>query len=144
MATVSYQTIPSDAGPLGTVADLGALIGRVARKAPQLADRAERAGALLMAGKVHPVDLAIFEVDGSGGARYTVDAANFGCECADHTGGGAPSHNGARFCKHLLAALMLRHLTEQAIVRNHARRSRVAIVRPERPARVPFSGRLVV
>ena len=134
MATVSYTT-PSaaDAGPLGTVADLGALIGRVARRVPQLADRAERAGGLLMAGKVHPRGADLFTVEGSNGARYAVDAANAGCECPDHLEGRAPSHNGRRYCKHLLAAMMLTRLTEQAIARD-----------AERRVRVPLAGRLAV
>ena len=56
-----------------SLAQLQKLIDRVGIRCPALAERATKAGSLLMAGQVRPLRPDVFEVRGSAEQPYTVD-----------------------------------------------------------------------
>jgi hypothetical protein len=121
------------------LADLQSVVERVARRAPELAGRAYRAGILLASGAVRPVRPDLYEVKGTEPRPYAVDLLAETCSCADFQHH-APEYKGAKWCKHRLAALFLRHLGEKHVARQAERRTRVRVFRPtvqrQRPARV--------
>jgi hypothetical protein len=110
-----------------TLSELQALVAHIATRCPELASRAERAGHILLAGKVASLGADRYRVTNSeGDGTYTVDQLAETCECKDceHR---APEWRGARWCKHLLAVLLLRHL---GAPRPSARLERVRRFRP--------------
>ena len=129
-----------------TLFELQKLVLNIGRKCPELASRAESAAGLILAGKVRPdpdSGPASFLVTGSadktGAAEqvYRVDLAG-DCQCPDYEKRGIP-YNGRKFCKHMLACLLVARLSQQA-ERCHGtpRGSRLQAFRPRhtrRPAR---------
>ena len=113
-----------------TLADLRRIVRRIAEAAPELAARAEAAGAIVLAGKVaeHPEH---FEVLGSGEQAYTVTVDARNCTCPDFAHRGV-EFKGRKFCKHALSVLILCRLTAP---RPSSRSARVATFRArQRPA----------
>jgi hypothetical protein len=121
------------------LADLQSVVDRVARRAPELASRAHRAAILLVAGAVRPVRPDLYEVAGTEPRPYVVDMLAETCSCQDFQHG-APEYKDAKWCKHRLAALFLRHLGEKQVARQAERRTRVQVFRPtivrQRPVRI--------
>src|SRR5690349_7004245 len=89
-----------------TLEQLRREVERVSIKAPELAERAERAAAIIAAGKVAYLGDGRYEVIGSEPRAYVVDSAARTCPCKDHQHR-APEFKGSRWCKHLLAVFML-------------------------------------
>ena len=86
----------------------------------ELAERALKASLLLAAGHVTPLGDGRFRVLGTD--TYSVDQVGQTCSCPDFEHG-APEIGDARWCKHLLAALMLTYLGEKSIARESRRRA---------------------
>ena len=114
-----------------TLEQLQDLISTIAERCPALASRAERAGHILLAGKVASVGADCYEVTNSDGSgTYTVDQLAETCTCKDREHG-APEWKGTRWCKHLLATLLLRHLAAPSGgTTPPARQQRIAHFRP--------------
>ena len=121
-----------------TLSDLQDLVVRITRRRPELAERAMKAALLLASGHVVPLGGDRFRVAGTD--TYAVDLLGKTCSCPDFAHG-APAINDAKWCKHLLAALMLTYLGEQSVARE-ARRH----LPPEaaRTVRVPLVSRFAV
>ena len=129
-----------------SLGELQELVSNIGRKCPELASRAESAAGLILAGKVRPdpeSGPASFLVTGSpdrSGATqaYRVNLAG-DCQCPDYEKRGIP-YNGHRFCKHMLACLLVARLSRQAErCRGAPRIARLQAFRPHqtrRPARV--------
>src|SRR5213078_202073 len=102
-----------------TIFELQKLILNIGRKCPELASRAESAAGLILAGNVRPdpdsAPTSFFvtgSADKSGATQaYRVDLAG-DCQCPDYEKRGIP-YNGHKFCKHMLACLLVRCLGEQ-------------------------------
>jgi uncharacterized Zn finger protein len=123
---------------VSSIAILQAMIRNANRKCPELKGRAEKAGAILLTGKIRPTDPAHFQAESQSDASrsYAVDLAAEGevlCTCVDAPR--APLYRGAHWCKHALAALFLDRLARRAIKRDTARLSRVQAYRPLHPRR---------
>ncbi len=116
--------------------ELQRLIDNIGQKCPPLADRAQRAGMILLAGKCRPIRPDLFEVDGTESRPYTVDLLAETCDCADFQHR-APEYQGSKWCKHLLSALMLAHLARRSVKRENRRLSRIKVYR-QRIQRRPF------
>ena len=127
MAVSAYTepTATVSTGDSRVIVDLQNMVVDIARRLPHFAERATRAGIIVAAGKIRTVGDGFYEVEGSRGAVYTVDALGLTCACEDYANG-APEHNGSKFCKHLLAACMLRRLAERAVDYDAGRRSRLS------------------
>ena len=95
-----------------TLDDLQNLVVRVTRHRPELAERALKASLLLAAGHVTPLGDGRFRVRGSD--TYSVDQVGQTCSCPDFEHG-APEVGDAKWCKHLLATLMLTYLAERSV-----------------------------
>ena len=129
-----------------TLFELQELVSNIGRKCPELASRAESAAGLILAGKVRPdpdtapdAYLVTGSTDKSGATQaYRVDLAG-DCQCPDYEKRGIP-YNGRRFCKHMLACLLVARLSRQAErCRGATRSARLQAFRPRqtrRPARV--------
>src|SRR6266487_3045549 len=128
-----------------TLSELQQLILNIGRKCPELASRAESAAGLILAGKVRPdpeAGASSFLVTGSADKSgvtqaYRVNLAG-DCQCPDYEKRGIP-YNGRKFCKHMLACLLVARLSQQA-ERCHGtpRGARLQAFRPRhtrRPAR---------
>jgi hypothetical protein len=110
-----------------TLEQLQALVAHIAAQCPELASRAERAAHILLAGKVASLGGDRYQVTNSeGDGTYTVDQLAETCECKDREHR-APEWKGSKWCKHLLAVLLLRHLGAS---RPSARLERIARFRP--------------
>ena len=107
MANLSYT--PS------ALNDLQDLVVRVTRRRPELAVRALKASLLLAAGHVTPLGDGRFRVVGTN--TYAVDQVGQTCSCPDFEHG-APSVGDSKWCKHLLATLMLTYLAERSVSRD--------------------------
>ena len=126
-----------------TVAELARLVAHIGRKAPELDSRAERAALILLRAKLAPIGPDTFEVAGGEPGPYVVDGLGETCSCKDFQHR-APEYQGGRWCKHLLAVLMYRHLSKRG-ERRRERRHRLATYRASRRrVRVPLLGRLAV
>ena len=127
MAPVSYPEAPAavSTGDCRIIADLSSMVLDISRRLPHFSERAVRAGIIVAAGAIRTVGDGFYEVQGSKGQVYTVDAIGLVCGCEDYANG-APEHNGSKFCKHLLAACILRRLAERAVDYHEGRRSRVS------------------
>jgi uncharacterized Zn finger protein len=124
---------------LTTLAELQQLVARIVLKCPALASRAEAAAGIIAACKIAQDGPSTFTVRGSGDSAYTVDSLDESCTCPDFQHR-APEYNGARWCKHHLAALMLRAFARPACVGRRRRITRLADFRPtthRKPARRP-------
>ncbi len=97
-----------------TLNDLQNLVVRVTRRRPELAERALKASLLLAAGHVTPLGDGRFRVVGSD--TYAVDQVGQTCSCPDFEHG-APTVGDSKWCKHLLATLMLTYLAERSVAR---------------------------
>jgi hypothetical protein len=129
-----------------TLADLQSVVDRVGKRAPELTSRAYRAGILLASGAVTPIRADLYEVRGTEPRPYAVDVLAETCSCADFQHA-APEFKGARWCKHRLSVLFLRHLAAKQVARQAERRTRVPVFRAaqpkrQRPARVHPVARL--
>ena len=124
MAHTAYpDTAPAvSTGDSRVILDLQNMVVDIARRLPHFAERAMRAGIIVAAGKLRTVGDGFYEVEGSKGQVYTVDAIGLVCGCEDYANG-APEHNGSKFCKHLLAACMLRRLAERIVDHDAGQRS---------------------
>ena len=103
-----------------TLDDLQNLVVRVARRRPELAERALKASLLLAAGRVTPLGDGRFRVVGSD--TYAVDRVGQTCSCPDFEHG-APTVGDSKWCKHLLACTMLTYLAEKSVAREAAARA---------------------
>ena len=129
-----------------TLFELQKLILNIGRKCPELASRAESAAGLILAGKVRPDPdsgptsfFVTGSADKSGATQaYRVDLAG-DCQCPDYEKRGIP-YNGRKFCKHMLACLLVARLSRQAEqCRGAPRSARLEAFRhrqSRRPARV--------
>jgi uncharacterized Zn finger protein len=105
---------------------------------PALASRAEAAAGIIAACKIAQTDHHTFTVLGTKGETYTVNSLAESCSCPDFQHR-APLYSGAHWCKHHLAALMLRAFARPAGV-GRRRTLRLADFRPverPKPARRP-------
>ena len=109
------QSAYTPAVPESTLSDLQRLVVRVTRKRPELAERAMKAALLLAAGHVTPLGDGRFRVVGSD--TYSVDQVGQTCSCPDLEHG-ATEIDESKWCKHLLATLMLTYLAERSVSRD--------------------------
>ena len=117
-----------------TLADLARLVEGVNRKAPELYARAVPGASLLLTGAISPdpeSGPSAYRVRGSQAEPYTVDLAG-DCPYEDYRRRGV-SYRGRKFCKHQLAALFYRRLSELVSERRPSRR--FALLRTYRPRR---------
>jgi hypothetical protein len=123
-----------------TLADLARLVERVNLKSPELYTRAVSGATLVLTGAVTPdaeSGPSAYRVRGSKPEPYTVDLAG-DCPCEDYQRRGV-SYRGHKFCKHQLAALFYRRLSELVAERRPSRR--FARLQPYRPRRTPRPAR---
>jgi uncharacterized Zn finger protein len=104
------------------------------KRCPDLEARAEKAAALLMLGKVQPLGPLSFQVQGCEPDPYAVDLTAHTCTCPDQKHR-APEYRGARWCKHLLACVLLERLADRARRREQRRANRVQAYRSCRARR---------
>jgi len=113
-----------------TLEQLQALISTIAEKCPALASRAERAGAIILHGKLHQLDATRFEcVSADDGKLYVVDLAGE-CPCLDYQKRGVLDPKGNRTCKHVLAAVLFNKLVTRGGGTPSPRPARLAHFRP--------------
>jgi hypothetical protein len=122
-----------------TLADLARLVERVNLKSPELSTRAISGATLVLTGAVTPDPESgptAYRVNGSKAEPYAVDLAGEpGCDCPDATKRGVQFKN-RTYCKHQLAALFYRRLSELVAERRPSRRfARLQTYRPQRTAR---------
>ena len=128
-----------------TLSELQELVLNIGRKCPELASRAESAAGLILAGKVSqdpdsgPASFLVTGSPDKSGATqaYRVDLAG-DCQCPDYEKRGIP-YNGRKFCKHMLACLLVARLSRQAAKPGPGRTVRLRSYRQSRrprPARV--------
>ena len=113
-----------------TLSELQDLISTIAEKCPALASRAERAGAIILSGKLHQLDATRFEcVAADDGKPYTIDLAGE-CACLDYQKRGVLDPKGNRTCKHVLAAVLFNKLATRGGGNPSPRPARLAHFRP--------------
>ena len=108
-----------------TRATLRREVERIATRCPELATRAQSAAAVLLGAKVAE-HADHYEVVGTAGQSYTVDAEATTCTCLDYQHRGV-TYRERRFCKHTLAVLLLARLSDRPTI---ARRERIRPFRP--------------
>jgi hypothetical protein len=100
-----------------TVGDLVELYEKVTLHIPSLGDRSLRGIAYLIGGRVHELGPDTYLVDGHDDRTYEVSLADGSCECPDFVYGNAPIWNGTPCCKHQLAALAHKAISQRAMRR---------------------------
>jgi len=119
-----------DAVKTTTLEQLQNLISTIAEKCPALASRAERAGAIILSGKLHQIDATRFEcVAADDGKPYILDLAGE-CACLDYQKRGVLDPKGNRTCKHVLAAVLFNKLATRGGGTPSPRPARLAPFRP--------------
>lgn len=97
-----------------TLADLRGLVTSATRRNLQLAERLQRAAAIVIADQIEAHADGTFSVMGSAEHPYTVLPA-VSCTCPDYQTGKAPTtDSGQAWCKHLLAVGLVLQLARLA------------------------------